>query len=75
MMNNNQQKAPGLNCPQCGAFIPTSIPELLYSSELHCMHCGLTLTINRNESKRAMEILKNVNDAQQNLNKASSFQR
>ena len=53
MMNNNQQKTPGLNCPQC----------------------GLTLTINRNESKRAMEILKNVNDAQQNLNKASSFQR
>lgn len=58
MMNNNQQKTPGLNCPQCGAFIPTSIPELLYSSGLHCMHCGLTLTINRNESKRAMEILK-----------------
>lgn len=75
MMNNNQQKTPGLNCPQCGAFIPTSIPELLYSRGLHCMHCGLTLTINRNESKRAMEILKNVNDAQQNLNKASSFQR
>ena len=67
MMNNNQQKTPGLNCPQCGAFIPTSIPELLYSSGLHC--------INRNESIRAMEILKNVNDAQQNLNKASSFQR
>ncbi len=36
MMNNNQQKTPGLNCPQCGAFIPTSIPELLYSSGLHC---------------------------------------
>lgn len=27
MMNNNQQKTPGLNCPQCGAFIPTSIPR------------------------------------------------
>lgn len=74
-MNNPQQKTPGLNCPKCGAFIPTTIGELLSATGLRCTHCGLVLTINRNESKRAMEILKNVDAAQQNLKKASSFQR
>ena len=74
-MTNNQQKTPGLNCPQCGTFIPTSISELLSATGLRCPHCQLVLTINRNESKRAMEILMNVEQAQQNLKKASSFQR
>ena len=74
-MTNNQQKTPGLNCPKCGTFISTSITELLSASGLHCPHCHLVLNINRNESKRAMEILKNVEEAHQNLKKASSFQR
>ena len=74
-MNSNQQKTPGLNCPKCGAFIPTSISELLSASGLRCPQCHLVLTINRHESKRAMEILKNVDEAQQNLKKATSFQR
>lgn len=74
-MNSNQQKTPGLNCPKCGAFIPTSISELLSASGLSCPQCHLVLTINRHESKRAMEILKNVDEAQQNLKKATSFQR
>ena len=69
------QKEPGLNCPQCGQFIRTTIQELLTAQRLKCPHCHLTLTINRNESKRAMEILKDVNEAQQNLNKASNFSR
>ena len=74
-MNSNQQKTPGLNCPKCGAFIPTSISELLSASGLRCPQCHLVLTINRHESKRAMEILMNVDEAQQNLKKATSFQR
>jgi len=72
-MINNNQKQPGLNCPQCGHFIPTTISELLSASGLRCPNCRLELTINRQESKRAMEILKNVDDAQKNLQKASTF--
>lgn len=74
-MNNTQQKEPGLNCPQCGHFIPTTITELLSATGLKCPHCHLVLTINRQESKRAMDILKDVDKAQKNLDKASKFNR
>jgi DNA-directed RNA polymerase subunit RPC12/RpoP len=72
-MLNNNQKQPGLNCPQCGTFIPTTIAELLSARSLRCPHCRLELTINRKESKRAMEILQKVDDAQKNLDNASKF--
>lgn len=68
-----QQQTPGLKCPECGQFIPTTINELLSASALHCPYCGLELIINRNESKHAMEILKEVDDASKNLEKASKF--
>lgn len=71
-MNGNKQ-TPGMKCPECGAFIPTSIVELLTASALICHNCHLKLSINRNESKQAMDILKKVNDAQNNVNKASKF--
>jgi len=68
-----QQQTPGLKCPQCGQFIPTTISELLSAQSLHCPYCGLELTINRQESKQAMEILKEVDTASKNLEKASKF--
>ena len=61
------QQTPGMKCPNCDSFIPTTIAELLTSPGITCPACRLTLTINREESKRAMEILKDVNQAQQNL--------
>lgn len=70
-----QQQTPGLNCPQCGQFIPTTITELLSASALVCPHCRLQLQINRNESKQAMDILKEVDDASKNLEKAINFSR
>ncbi len=68
-----QQQTPGLKCPQCSQFIPTSISELLSAPALRCPYCGLELTINRNESQKAMEILKEVDDASKKLEKASKF--
>lgn len=69
----SNQKSPGLNCPQCGHFIPTTITELLSARSLRCPHCRLELTINRRESQRAMEILQKVDDAQKNLDNASKL--
>lgn len=70
-----QQQSPGLKCPQCGQFIPTSISELLSANALKCPYCRLELTINRAESKHAMEILKEVDDASKKLDKASKFRQ
>ncbi len=62
------QQTPGMKCPQCEQFIPTTIQELLTSEGLTCPYCGLHLTINRAESKRAMDILQDVQNAQDNVN-------
>ena len=70
-----EQREPGLNCPQCGHFIRTTIAELVSTSYLLCPHCHLKLMINRQESKKALDILNKVNDAAQNLEKASHFNR
>jgi transcription elongation factor Elf1 len=62
-----------MKCPQCGQFIPTTISELLSARVLHCPYCHLELTINRAESKHAMDILKEVDDASKKLDNASKF--
>ncbi|MBP5412269.1 MAG: hypothetical protein J6Y47_03320 [Bacteroidales bacterium] len=61
------QQTPGMKCPKCGTFIATTISELLTASGLTCPNCRLVLTINREESKKAMEILSDVDKAQKNL--------
>ena len=72
---NQQAQKSGLKCPQCANFIETSVTELLHAQGLRCSHCHLLLTINRHESRQAMEILQKVEDASKNLEKASTFKR
>jgi DNA-directed RNA polymerase subunit RPC12/RpoP len=74
-MANTQQRVPGLKCPKCGNFIETSIEELISASYLECPHCRLRLTINKQESKKALDILSNVDKAKKNLERASHFNR
>lgn len=65
----------GLKCPQCGEFINTSIFELITSRGLQCPSCHLQLTIDRTKSKPAIEALRKVKQAQDNLEKNSHFNR
>ena len=39
-------KTPGISCPQCGKFIPTTITELLTQGHLRCPYCLLKLNLN-----------------------------
>ena len=52
--NIQQQRMPGLACPRCGNFIPTSIKQILYSSALFCPTCGLSLNIDKRKSETAL---------------------
>lgn len=45
--NGGQQRLPGIRCPHCGNFIPTSIEQILYSSCLFCPTCGLKVDIDK----------------------------
>lgn len=72
---NPEQKTPGINCPTCGQFIPTTITELITSKSLNCPYCGLQLNIDRQKSQSAIEALQKVNHAQQEVEARSHFNR
>ena len=72
MMNNKQtQQVPGMACPQCGKFIPTTITELLTSGYLRCPYCLLKLDIDRHKSATALKALAKVEAAQKRVESTS----
>ncbi len=75
-MNNQQpQQVPGMACPQCSKFIPTTITELLTSGHLRCPYCLLVLTIDRGKSATALKALAKVEAAQRKVESTSKFHR
>lgn len=65
----DQNNKPGMSCPQCGAFIEVSVHQLLAGNGLECPACGLHLNLDRTKSQSALDALKKVERAQQNLEK------
>lgn len=81
MIGNNQpmqgglQQKTGLKCPQCDAFIETSIFQLLTTNALVCPACHLRLNIDRMKSRQAFDALRKVKAAQDELERKSHFRR
>lgn len=73
IQNMNRDRVGGFNCPVCGGFIPTSMEELVTSSSLVCPFCKLQLAIDKANSRKAMEAMNKVMEAQKNVEKASHF--
>lgn len=61
---NDSRQQPGLNCPQCGSFIPLTIDTIQNSRSVTCTKCYLRLNIDRTTAGQAIEALKKVKDAQ-----------
>lgn len=72
-MQQQQQRVPGIRCPHCGNFIPTSIQQILYSSALFCPTCGLRLNIDKRKTEYAQKILAKVDEAQRRVEEESHF--
>lgn len=70
-----QEQKVGMECPQCGAFIETSIFQLLTTNALVCPACQLRLRIDRMKSRQTFEALRKVQMAQKNLEQKSKFSR
>ena len=62
-MQQQLQRMPGIRCPHCGNFIPTSIQQILFSSCLFCPSCGLK------------KILAKVDEAQRRVEDTSHFSK
>lgn len=69
------QRVSGMDCPACRMFIPISISQLLYDGGIMCPHCGLMMTINKSQSRQALEALKKVEDAAKRVRETESFRR
>lgn len=70
-----QEQKAGMKCPQCGAFIETTIFQLLTTNALVCPACHLRLRIDRMKSRQAFDALRKVQVAQKNLEQKSKFNR
>ena len=66
------QRTPGLDCPKCGVYFPTTIPDLL-SGSIRCPYCGLTLSIDRKASCHAMLALEKFQNALDKLLPSASL--
>lgn len=63
----------GMSCPICTHFIPIHFQQLLHDNGVQCPHCGLSMTINRAQSKLALDALAKVEAAIQNVRKTETF--
>lgn len=65
----------GMKCPVCSEFISISIYQLLHEGSVTCPHCGLTMTINKQQSQKALDALKKVEEATKGVRDAEKFKR
>lgn len=72
MLQDNNKQA-GFKCPACGEFIPTSMEELVSCPQITCIHCGLVLMLDRNQSGKAIELMNNVLDAKRRVDEAGNM--
>ncbi len=65
------QRPSGITCPICGGFIPFSMQQLASDPAILCPHCGLRLTINKEESKLALMAVNKLLQAQSDFDRQS----
>ncbi len=62
-----EQTVPGMNCPACGKFIVTTIHQIITASAIVCPNCQQRINIDRQNSRKAIESLRKVQEAQKRL--------
>ena len=70
--DNSETPVPGIYCPVCKGFIPVELRQLLFGDEILCPDCGYSITYRR-QSAAALEALRKVEEAIENLRKTGNF--
>lgn len=73
MFNNQEQRRPGLPCPECNFFIEMSIQNILFQPSFTCPSCLLEIRVDRAKSQDAIDLLQQVNVAMAKVKKNSKF--
>ena len=72
--DNSETPVPGIYCPVCKGFIPVTIQQLMSGDEILCPDCGWSIPTDRGQQPAAaLEALRKVEEAIENLRKASNF--
>lgn len=59
----------GIRCPECSFTIPTTMPMLLSDEPIVCPMCGLVLHIDRDKSADSFNLIRNLHEATQQVEK------
>ena len=71
--DNSETPVPGIYCPVCKGFIPVELQQLMSRDEILCPDCGYSILPHGGQSAAALEALRKVEEAIENLRKASNF--
>lgn len=73
MNNSNNQKPPGFNCPKCNFFVEVSLKSLLFDMNQSCPGCLTSFTMDREQSKQALELMQKLNTVIDNIESVKDF--
>ena len=71
--DNYELPVPGLDCPVCEGFIPIKLQQLMSGDEILCPDCGYSILPHGGQSAAALEAMRKVEDAIENLRKTGNF--
>ena len=71
--DNFETPVPGMYCPVCKGFIPVEPQQLMFGDEILCPDCGYSILADRGQSAAALEALRKVEEAIENLRKTGNF--
>ena len=71
--DNYELPVPGLDCPVCEGFIPIKLQQLMSGDEILCPDCGYSILPHGGQSAAALEALRKVEEAIENLRKTGNF--
>ena len=71
MNPSKNQQPPGFSCPNCNFFIEVSLESLLLEGNQTCPSCQTSFSMDRSESKDALDLMNKLNDTINDLDKDS----
>ena len=71
--DNFETPVPGMHCPVCNGFIPVKPQQLMSRDEILCPDCGYSILPHGGQSAAALEALRKVEEAIENLRKTGNF--
>ena len=71
--DNSETPVPGIYCLVCKGFIPVEPQQLMFGDEILCPDCGYSILPHGGQSAAALEALRKVEEAIENLRKTGNF--